>query len=74
MFQSKLALYEGNPSIIIGAAYYTCGLFDSSRSGEGFLGAHMNTQTLHLHAQNARGTGQSLHGLSRQQEVDQGWL
>ena len=23
MFQSKSALYEGNPSIIIGAAYYT---------------------------------------------------
>ena len=51
-----------------------CGLFDSSRSGEGFLGAHMNTQTLHLHAQNARGTGQSLLGLSGQQEVNQGWL
>ena len=51
-----------------------CGLSSSSRSEEGFLGAHMSTLSLHLCAQNARGTGQSLHGLTGQQEVDQGWL
>ena len=51
-----------------------CGLSGSSRSEAGFLGAHMSTLSLHLCAKNARGTGQSLHGLSRQQEVNQGWL
>ena len=39
----------------------------------GSLGARMSSPTWRLHAQSVHGTGQSLHGLTGQRGVDQGW-